>query len=72
MSFSITVTLPDELKVALDELSEQEGLAKEEVIGEALKQHLFLKKFRSLRDRMQQKASRAEILTDEDVFEQVS
>ena len=69
---SITVTLPADVKQALDELSQKEGVSLDEVVGRAVKQHVFLRQFRSLRERMSAKAKSQGIVTDQDVFDRVS
>ncbi len=69
---SITVTLPSDVQQALDAASEREGVSRDELIGRAIRQHLFLRQFRSLRERMSAKASRQGIVTDQDVFDRVS
>ena len=56
MEQTITVTLPAEVKQAVDELSQKEGVSPDEVVGRAVKQHIFLRQFRSLRERMAAKA----------------
>ena len=68
----ITVTLPDDVKQALDELSKKEGVSPDEVVGRAVKQHVFLQQFRSLRERLSAKAKNQGIITDQDVFDRVS
>ena len=69
---SITVTLPVDVKQALDELSKKEGVSPEEVVGRAVKQHVFLRQFRSLRERLAAKARNQGIVTDQDVFDCIS
>lgn len=69
---SITVTLPADVKQALDELSQKEGVSPDEVVRRAVKQHVFLRQFRSLRERMSAKAKSQGIVTDQDVFDRVS
>lgn len=69
---SITITLPDNVKQALEELSRKEGVSADEVVGRAVKQHVFLRQFRTLRDRMSAKAKSQGVITDEDVFDRVS
>jgi metal-responsive CopG/Arc/MetJ family transcriptional regulator len=68
----ISVTLPADVKQALDELSKKEGVSAEEVVSRAVKQHVFLRQFRSLRERMAAKAKNQDIVTDQDVFDRVS
>ena len=69
---SITVTLPADVKQAVDELSKKEGIPLDEVVGRAVKQHVFQRRFRSLRERMAAKAKNQGVVTDEDVFDRVS
>ena len=54
---SITVALPSDLKTALDDVSRREGITADEVVGRAIKEHLFLRKFRHLRERMTMSAA---------------
>ena len=72
MQESITILVPSELKVALDELTRNAGASPDELVGEAIKQYLFVRRFRSLRERMAPKAQSRGILTDQDVFDRVS
>ncbi len=72
MAQPITVTLPADVQEALEDLSQKEGVSPDEVIGRAVKQHLFLRQFRSLRERLSEKAKRQGIVTDQDVFDRVS
>lgn len=68
----ITVTLPEDVQQALDEFSRAEGIPSDEIVGQAVKQHLFLRQFRLLRERLSAKAKERGIETDEDVFDRVS
>ncbi len=72
MTQTITILLPQDIQLALDELSQKEGLSRDEVVGRAVKQHLFLRQFRSLRERMSAKARNLGVVTDQDVFDRVS
>jgi hypothetical protein len=69
---SFTVTLPGDVQQALNELSKQEGVSPGEVVSQAVKQHIFLRQFRSLRERLTAKAQSQGILTDQDVFDRIS
>jgi predicted transcriptional regulator len=69
---SITVSLPDDLKTALDEAVREAGRPPSEIMCEALRDYLFIRKFRSLREHMTSKAQAQGIYTDEDVFDRVS
>ena len=68
----ITVTLPDDVQLALDQFSQKEGLSPGEVVVKAVKQHVFLRQFRTLRERMSAKAKSQGVITDQDVFDRVS
>lgn len=64
--------LPTDILQALDSFSKREGLSPEEVVGAAVKQHLFLQEFHTLRKRMSAKAQKDGIQSDQDVFDRVS
>lgn len=70
MTDSITITLPADVKLALEEVSRQGGKAPSDIIEQAIKQHLFLRQFQSLRERLTAKLQG--VITDQDVFNQVS
>ena len=74
MGGSILVDLPDEVRSALDEATRAEGLSANELIGRALKNYLFVRRFRQLRAETLEhmRASGQGGLTDEDVFRMVS
>jgi predicted transcriptional regulator len=72
MQEQITVLVPSELKVALDELTRSAGASPDELVGEAIKQYLFVRRFRSLRERMAPNARAQGIFIDQDVFDRVS
>ncbi len=69
---SIIVTLPSEVKQAVDDLSKKQGIPVDQVVGQAIKQHVFLQQFRSLRERLVAKAKDQGIVTDQDVFDRIS
>lgn len=70
MSETIVVNLPEETKAALDDAVREEGASRSELIDSALKDYLFIRRFRSLRERMM--AQTPETCTDEEVFDRVS
>lgn len=72
MSQSIRVSLPDEVKAELDKLTKREGISRAEVLRDALRDYLFIRRFRGLRARMVPKARARGIRTDDDVFGRVS
>ena len=72
MRQTMTISLPEDLKEALDQLSEEEGVTRSDVIRESLRDYLFVRRFRALRARLVAKAQARGIYTDEDVFERLS
>jgi hypothetical protein len=72
MQEQITVLVPSEIKVALDELTRSAGSSPDELVGEAIKQYLFEKRFRLFRERMAPNAKAQGITADQDVFDRVS
>lgn len=70
MSKTIVVDLSDETKSALDEAVREEGLSQNELIDKALQDYLFIRRFRSLRERMMSQAGKA--FTDQEVFDLIS
>jgi predicted transcriptional regulator len=69
MSQSIIINLPEDTKNALDAAASEEGLSESAFIEKALSDYLFVRRFRSLRDRMM---SQRNDITDQDVFNLVS
>ena len=72
MQEQLTVSVPTEIKVALEELTRSAGASSDELVGEAIKQYLFVRRFRTLRERMAPNARTQGIVTDQDVFDRVS
>jgi len=72
MQESITILVPSELKLALDEITRTAGASPDELVGEAIKQYLFVRRFRTLRERMEPNARMQGVFTDQDVFDRVS
>jgi metal-responsive CopG/Arc/MetJ family transcriptional regulator len=72
MQETITLTLPKDIRSALDDLMRREGISPDDLIFEAIKMYLFLRQFRLLRERMIPKAQAQGIFTDQDVFDRVS
>ena len=70
MKETLTITLSSDLKLALEDLTQAEGLSTDSLISKAVEDFLFIHRFRNLRDRLIQKAE--ESYTDEDIFEMVS
>jgi metal-responsive CopG/Arc/MetJ family transcriptional regulator len=70
MSQTIVVNLPEETKSALDDAVREEGLSQNELVEKALKDYLFIRRFRNLREQMMAQSPNA--YTDREVFDQVS
>lgn len=69
MSQMITIELPDDTRNALDDAAIEEGLSEKALIEKAVTDYLFVRRFRTLRERLR---SEGKQLTDEDVFNLVS
>ncbi|MGZ8847842.1 MAG: ribbon-helix-helix domain-containing protein [Pyrinomonadaceae bacterium] len=65
----ITIELPDDTRNALDDAAIEEGLSEKALIEKAVADYLFVRRFRTLRERLR---SEGKQLTDEDVFNLVS
>ena len=66
MNTSVTINLPEKLTILIKEAMQDEGLSESELIGKALDDYLFIRKFRKLRARMVSKAESD--YSDEDIF----
>ena len=69
MSQTITISLPDDTRSALDDAATEDGLSESALIEKALSDYLFIRRFRSLRERMM---SEGKTLPDQDVFDLIS
>jgi predicted transcriptional regulator len=65
MSQTITINLPDDTRNALDDAAVEEGLSRGALIEKAVSDYLFIRRFRSLRERL---VSQGKDLTDQNVF----
>jgi metal-responsive CopG/Arc/MetJ family transcriptional regulator len=70
MSETVVIDLPEETKAALDAAIQEEGISQNELIERALKDYLFIRRFRSLREQLM--AQGRETYTDQDIFDRVS
>lgn len=68
----ISVSLPKDLKTELDLFVQTEGISRSDLIREAVREYLFARQRRSLRQRLTPYAEAQGIYTDEDVFNEVS
>lgn len=72
MRETLTISLPKEVKIELDRLTQEEGLTRSDVVRQSLYNYLFIRKFRVLRAKMMAKAQAQNVYTDDDVFQRVS
>lgn len=70
MSATITLELPSEVKTKLGEAAREEGVTEPVYAAKALQDYLFIRRFRTLRERMIAESKKT--YTDEEVFELVS
>ncbi|HKP76301.1 MAG TPA: ribbon-helix-helix protein, CopG family [Longimicrobiaceae bacterium] len=68
MRESISVSLPAELEAELDRFTEAEGVSRSDLFREALREYLFIRRFRVLRRELMPYAEAQGLYTDEDVF----
>ncbi len=68
MRESISISLPEDLKAELDEAVSLEGVSRSDVVREAVREYLFIRRFRALRQELIPYAEAAGVFTDEDVF----
>ncbi|MBA3584140.1 MAG: ribbon-helix-helix protein, CopG family [Gemmatimonadetes bacterium] len=72
MRTTISISLPEEVRNELDEATRAEGLSRSDLVRRALRDYLFVRKFRRLREQTMAQARAKGIFTDEDVFDRVS
>jgi len=68
----VTFSLPKDLKDELDRLAKEEGVSRSGIVGESLRDYLFSRRPRHIRQRLQPLAARGGIFTDEDAFKRLS
>lgn len=72
MRQTVAISLPTELTARLDLVAEEEGTSRSEVVRDAIRRYLALREFQKVRESVMPFAEAAGILTDEDVFRQIS
>ncbi len=72
MRKAVTVSLPQGLTEELDLVSREAGTSRSEIVRQALKRYFTLREYRALRAELVIEAEAKGIVTDEDVFHQVS
>ena len=69
---TVTIRLQPALQRQLDDVSKELGITRSEVVRDALRRQLAVRRFEALRARLMPFAEARGYLTDEDVFEHVS
>ena len=72
MRSTITISLPQQMRSELDGLSRSDGVSRSDIVRECLRDYMFIRRFRSTRKRLVEKAAQQGIFTDQDVFDRVS
>jgi len=72
MRESLSISLPPELKREVDRYSDARGVTRSDVVREALREYLFVQRFRALREEFLAYGEAAGLYSDEDVFREVS
>jgi predicted transcriptional regulator len=70
MSTTMTVNITDDVRKTIENAAREEGISESEFAARALKDYVFLRQFRNLRERIASESDRT--YTDEEVFELVS
>jgi metal-responsive CopG/Arc/MetJ family transcriptional regulator len=68
----ISISLPEQVKAALDQRSEAESVTRSDVVRDALHGYIFVRRLGKLRSRLMPFAQAQGVYTDEDVFRKVS
>lgn len=72
MRESISISLPEDLKAEVDRVTRAEGVSRSDFVREALRDALFLRRFRALRQELMAYGAAQGLHTDEDVFREIS
>jgi len=72
MRQTLTIRLPDDLRKELQKISQEESKPMSDLVRESLQRYISIYKFRRLRNKVLPFAESQGILTDEDVFDEIS
>lgn len=72
MRENISISLSGELKEELDRITRTDGVSRSDLIRRALQDYLFAREIKAARRRLMARAEARGILTDEDVFREIS
>ena len=65
---TLTIRLPESLKLDLDEISRKENKAVSDIVRESLRRYIAIEKFRSVRRNILPFAEAQGLLTDDDIL----
>ncbi|HUF08402.1 MAG TPA: ribbon-helix-helix domain-containing protein [Rhodothermales bacterium] len=72
MRETVSISLPEEIKSALDEAVAEDGVSRSDLVRQAVQDFLFVRQFRRLRRELILYAEAQGIYSDEDVFRRIS
>ena len=72
MNQTLTIRISDELREELQEISKAEGKPVSDLVRDSLKRYIAIYRFRKLRNMVLPFAEAQGILTDEDVYKEIS
>ena len=72
MRESISISLPEPLKDELDRFTQLRGISRSDLVREAVREYLFSRRVRALREELMPYAEAQGIFTDEDVFRELA
>ncbi|MCK4278928.1 MAG: CopG family transcriptional regulator [Desulfurellaceae bacterium] len=72
MSGVVTVRLPDDLEKSLEKAAKRTRKSKSEIIKESLSLYLWEKDFEEMKNSLKPYAKKQGIVTEEDVFKEIS
>ena len=72
MRNTITISLPSDVRKRLDKTARSDGVSRSDVVRESLRNYLFVREFRAVRQKLLRQATAKGIVTDDDAFKYAS
>lgn len=72
MNQTLTIRIPDSMRQELQQISKEQKKPISDLVRESLRKYITIQRFRRIRDRVLPFAEAQGILTDEDVFREIS
>ena len=72
MNQSLSIRIPEDIRMKLEEISKREGKPLSDLVRESLQKYIAIYRFRQLRNMVLPFAEARGILTDEDVYKEIS